>query len=138
MKIDVGKVRSRSGSRYPEPFDEPCRNKTRRRLGRAAGLSQFGVNLLELGPGAWSSQRHWHPEVDEFVYILRGPVVLVTEAGGTTLNTGDCAGFKAGDRDGHHLQNRGTETAEPFWSAFLKSLVKRGLKGVKLVILGCP
>ena len=57
MKIDVAGARARSGSRYPKPFDEPCRNKTRRRLGLAAGLSQFGVNLLELGPGAWSSQR---------------------------------------------------------------------------------
>jgi uncharacterized cupin superfamily protein len=57
MKIDVAKARARAGSRYPEPFDEPCRNKTRRRLGQAAGLTQFGVNLLELGPGTWSSQR---------------------------------------------------------------------------------
>lgn len=78
MKIDVAKALARAGSRYPKPFGEPCRNKTRRRLGRAAGLIQFGVNLLELGPGAWSSQGHWHALADEFVYVLRGPVVLVT------------------------------------------------------------
>ena len=79
MKIDVAGARARAGSRYPKPFDEPCRNKTRRRLGLAVGLTQFGVNLLELGPGAWSSQRHWHAREDEFVYIVRGRVVLVTE-----------------------------------------------------------
>lgn len=111
MEIDLAKAPARAGSRYPKPFDEPCQNKTRRRLGRAAGLDQFGVNLLELGPGAWSSQRHWHAAVDEFVYVARGPVVLVTDAGETILNTGDCAGFKAGNRDGHHLQNRGEAIA---------------------------
>lgn len=73
MKIDVASARARAGSRYPKPFDEPCQNKTRRRLGLAAGLTQFGVNLLELGPGAWSSQRHWHAHEDEFVYVVRGP-----------------------------------------------------------------
>ena len=96
MKIDVAGARARAGSRYPKPFDEPCRNKTRRRLGLAVGLTQFGVNLLELGPGAWSSQRHWHAREDEFVYIVRGRVVLVTDGGEIVLNTGDCAGFKAG------------------------------------------
>ena len=105
MKIDVASARARAGSRYPKPFDEPCQDKTRRRLGLAAGLTQFGVNLLELGPGAWSSQRHWHAHEDEFVYVVRGPVVLVTDAGETILDTGDCAAFKAGERDGHHLQN---------------------------------
>jgi uncharacterized cupin superfamily protein len=93
-----GKARARAGSRYCKSFDEPCHNKTRRRLGYAAGLSQFAVNLLELGPGAWSSQRHWHPHEDEFAFVLRGPVVLVTEAGDTVRDTGDCAGFKAGER----------------------------------------
>jgi uncharacterized cupin superfamily protein len=110
MKIDVTKTPVRAGSRYPKPFDGPCQNKTRRRLAAAAGLTQFGVNFLELEPGAWSSQRHWHPEVDEFVYVLRGPVVLVTNSGETVLHGGDCAGFAAGEADGHHLQNRGTET----------------------------
>jgi uncharacterized cupin superfamily protein len=104
MKIDIGKAPLEKGSDYPKPFDEPCRNQSRRRLGAAAGLTQFGVNRLELAPGAWSSQRHWHPEVDEFVYVLRGPVTLVTDAGETILETGDCAGFKAGGADGHHLQ----------------------------------
>jgi uncharacterized cupin superfamily protein len=111
MKIDVSKAPAATGSKYPKPFGEPCQNKIRRRLGLAAGLTQFGVNLLELEPGAWSSQRHWHPEVDEFVYVVRGSVVLVTNAGETILESGECAGFPAGNPDGHHLQNRGDEVA---------------------------
>ena len=111
MKIDIAGALVREGSRYPKPFDEPCGNKIRRRLGAAAGLTQFGVNLLELPPGAWSSQRHWHANVDEFVYVVQGPVVLVSDAGETVLDTGDCAGFKAGDPDGHHLINRGGKIA---------------------------
>ena len=111
MKIDVGKVAMRMGSHYPKPFDEPCRNKSRRPLGRAAGLTHFGVNLLELAPGAWSSQRHWHPNADEFVYVLRGRVVLVVDSAETILETGDCAAFLAGNPEGHHLQNRDAEAA---------------------------
>jgi len=75
-------------------------------LGDAAGLSQFGANLLTLAPGAWSSQRHWHAKEDEFVYVLSGDVVLVTDSGEELLRAGDCAGFPAGERDGHCLQNR--------------------------------
>jgi uncharacterized cupin superfamily protein len=78
----------------------------RQRLGDAAGLSDFGVNLMRLAPGAWSSQRHWHSAEDEFVYVLEGELVLVTDAGEEILRPGDCAGFKAGVQDGHHLQNR--------------------------------
>jgi uncharacterized cupin superfamily protein len=105
-KIDVQRAPISDGSRYPEPFDAPCRRKTRHRLAVAAGLKQIGINLLELGPGAWSSQRHWHTEAEEFVYVLEGEVVLVTEGGEDILHAGDCAGFLAGDPDGHHLQNR--------------------------------
>jgi uncharacterized cupin superfamily protein len=64
------------------------------------------VNLTRLPPGAWSSQRHWHIEQDEFIYVLEGEVVLVSNSGEETLKAGDCAGFKAGEPDGHHLQNR--------------------------------
>ena len=81
------------------------------RLGDAAGLTQFGVNRLRLPPGAWSSQRHWHSAEDEFVCVLAGEVVLVTDAGEEVLRAGDCAGFAAGVPNGHHLQNRGTEDA---------------------------
>jgi uncharacterized cupin superfamily protein len=80
-------------------------------LGDAAGLTQFGVNLLHLPPSAWSSQRHWHSAEDEFVWVLEGEVVLVTEDGEEILRAGDCAGFKAGDPNGHHLQNRSNQPA---------------------------
>jgi uncharacterized cupin superfamily protein len=105
-KINPADARQVTGTRYPPPFDLQCRNRILLRLGDAAGLTQFGVNLLRLTPGTWSSQRHWHSHEDEFVYVLEGEVVLVTDAGEEILRAGDCAGFKAGDRNGHCLQNR--------------------------------
>lgn len=110
-KIRIDQASGVQGADYPAPFDEPCRERFRRRLGDAAGLTQFGVNLLSLPPGAWSSQRHWHTVEDEFVYVLAGEVVLVTDAGEELLRAGDCVGFPAGARDGHHLQNRSTQAA---------------------------
>ena len=107
-RIDVAAVKAVIGSAYPAPFDEPCAGRQRQRLGDAAGLEDFGVNLLRLPPGTWSSQRHWHSAEDEFVYVIAGEVVLVTDAGEELLHAGDCAGFKAGDCNGHHLQNRST------------------------------
>jgi uncharacterized cupin superfamily protein len=105
-KIDIARAPISAGSRYPEPFDGPCRDKARHRLAVAAGLKRIGINLLELNPGAWSSQRHWHSRAEEFVYVLEGEVVLVTEGGEEVLRAGDCAAFLPGDPDGHHLQNR--------------------------------
>jgi uncharacterized cupin superfamily protein len=110
-RIDVSKLPPVVGGTYPPPFDAPCRTRERRRLGDAAGLTKFGVNLLRLPPGAWSSQRHWHVVNDEFVYVIAGEVTLVTDAGEETLRAGDAAGFKANDGDGHCLQNRGTADA---------------------------
>jgi len=105
-RIDIAAAPERKGSRYPAPYDEPCAGRVRRRLGDAAGLTQFGVNLQRLPAGQWSSQRHWHSQEDEFVWVVEGEVVLVTNAGEEVLRAGDCAGFKAGEADGHHLQNR--------------------------------
>jgi uncharacterized cupin superfamily protein len=105
-RIDVASLTSVVGTLYPPPFDVPCRARDRTKLGDAAGLSQFGVNLLRLPPGAWSSQRHWHTSGDEFVYVLSGEVVLVTDGGEEILRAGDAAGFPAGDTNGHCLQNR--------------------------------
>jgi uncharacterized cupin superfamily protein len=110
-KIDVAAAPVRRGAGYPAPFDKPCLERTRTRLGLAAGLTQFGVNKLTLSPGTWSSQRHWHSHEDEFVYVLEGEVVLVTNAGEETLVAGDSAGFRASDADGHQLQNRSNRTA---------------------------
>lgn len=111
MKIDTKNAPTRLGTLYPKPFDAPCRERKRIRLGAAAGLTQFGVNQLHLQPGTWSSQRHYHSREDEFVYVLRGEVVLVTDEGETVLRAGDCAGFRLGVTNGHHLQNRSTEEA---------------------------
>lgn len=104
-RIDSAAIVAVIGTLYPPPFDLPCRARERRRLGDAAGLTQFGVNLLRLQPGTWSSQRHWHSHEDEFIYVLTGEVTLLTDAGSEVLRAGDAAGFKAGDADGHCLQN---------------------------------
>lgn len=115
-------VEMRVGTGYPAPHDVPCRQRGRRRLSDAFGLSQFGANVLELPPGAWSSQRHWHERQDEFIYVLEGEVTLVTNAGETIMKPGMFAGFPAGTGNGHHLINHsnavarimemGTRTAE--------------------------
>jgi uncharacterized cupin superfamily protein len=111
-RIDSASLTPVVGTFYPPPFDLPCRARERTRLGEAARLTQFGVNLLRLPPGAWSSQRHWHQREDEFIYVLSGEVVLVTDAGEEVLRAGDAAGFPAGDTNGHCLQNRSDRDAE--------------------------
>jgi uncharacterized cupin superfamily protein len=108
-KIAVDAVSTYQGSDYPTPYDRPCRERVRRTLGDVAGLTHFGVNRLELPPGSWSSQRHWHTSEDEFIWVISGQVVLVTDQGEETLNAGDCAGFKAGEPNAHHLQNRSAQ-----------------------------
>ncbi len=105
-KIDVDAAPTRFGSAYPPPYDAPCNARKRWKLGDAAGLTQFGVNLMRLPPGAWTSQRHWHTAEDEFVWVVEGEVVLVTDEGEQVLVAGDCAGFPAGVANGHHIQNR--------------------------------
>jgi len=110
-KIDLATAEKRTGCGYPSPFDEPCKDRERVRLGAAAGLKQFGVNRLRLGPGQWSSQRHWHSHEDEFIYVLEGEIVLVTDDGEARLVAGECAGFPAGKADGHHIQNRSSKDA---------------------------
>jgi len=104
-KLDLASIPRESGSNYPPPFDERPRGQVWQRLGNAAGLTQFGVNLTRLAPGVWSSQRHWHSHEDELVFVLEGEVTLVTDAGEELLRAGDAAAFKAGDPDGHHLVN---------------------------------
>ena len=110
-RIDAATLTAVVGTLYPPPFDTPCRARERTRLGDAAGLTQFGVNLLRLPPGAWSSQRHWHTSGDEFVYVLSGEVVLLTDGGEEVLRAGDAAGFTARDANGHCLQNRSDREA---------------------------
>jgi uncharacterized cupin superfamily protein len=110
-KIDPANAPVRTGTGYPPPYDVPCRERHRVRLGDAGGLTDFGVNLLTLKPGVWSSQRHWHRLEDEFVYIVSGEVVLVTDKGETVMRAGDCAAFPKNDGDGHHLVNRSDRDA---------------------------
>ena len=110
-KIDISAVPERQGSGYPPPFDAPCAARTRRRLGEAGGLRDFGVNLMSLPPGGWSSQRHWHSDEDEFVYLLEGELTLVEDGGKTLLRAGDCASFPKGSGNGHHLINTSSAVA---------------------------
>jgi len=110
-KIDVVNVKIESSTNYPELYSKLVVGRSRQRLGNAVGLDQFGVNLTRLKPGAWSAQRHWHDNEDEFVLMLKGEVVLVEDEGETVLKTGDGAGFKAGVANGHCLINRSGDDA---------------------------
>lgn len=106
VALEAAALPVRTGSSYPAPFDQPVAARRKRALGDPFGLTQFGVNLVELPPGVWSSQRHFHTYEDEFVYVLEGELTLVTDAGETVLTPGMVAGFKGGEPDGHHLINR--------------------------------
>jgi uncharacterized cupin superfamily protein len=106
-KIDIDAAPLTKGSGYPAPFHEKSRERTKRALGDACGLSDFGVNFTRLPPGEWSSQRHWHSHEDEFVYVISGEVALITNDGETVLRAGDCVGFPKNTPNGHHLINRG-------------------------------
>jgi uncharacterized cupin superfamily protein len=108
---DPDTLPERRGSSYPEPFREAVAERAKRALGDPFGLTQFGVNLVRLPPGCWSSQRHWHSHEDEFVMVVEGELVLVTDAGEQTLGPGMVAGFAAGRDDGHHLINRSDRPA---------------------------
>ena len=111
MVIDLSTVPVVQGTGYPAPFRDAVAGRTRQRLGNAAGLTNFGVNLTQLPPGAQSALRHWHSHQDEFVYVVSGELMLVTDAGETLLTSGMMAGFPAGVEDGHHLINRSDEIA---------------------------
>src|ERR1041385_932693 len=105
-KIDIDKVPLETTVGYPEPFWQVIVGREKKRIGNAVGLDQFGVNLVTLKPGTWSSQRHWHRNEDEFVYVLEGEIVLCEDHGETVLKPGDAAGWKAGSCIGHCLVNR--------------------------------
>jgi uncharacterized cupin superfamily protein len=109
--VDSTTVESRFGSNYPQPFAEALVNREKKPLGDAAGLKNFGVNLVRIPAGSISSQRHFHSKQDEFVFVLQGELVLVNETDEQTLTPGMAAGFPAGCGDGHHLVNRTDEDA---------------------------
>ena len=110
-RIDIAAVPKRRGAGYPPPFDAPHADRIRQRLGDAGRLTDFGVNLMHLPPGNWSSQRHWHSHEDEFVYVLDGELTLVEDGGETVLCAGDSAAFPKGTGNGHHLINRSDAVA---------------------------
>lgn len=93
-------------SSYPEPFASQMAGRAKRQLGEQFGLTNFGVNLARLAPGAASSLRHSHTRQDEFIYVLQGSPTLHTDEGYTQLAPGMCAGFKAGSGNGHRLLNQ--------------------------------
>jgi uncharacterized cupin superfamily protein len=105
-KIDIDRVPVREGSDYPAPFCDKAKGRTKKALGDAGGLTKFGVNMTRLPPGEWSSQRHWHPQEDEFVYVISGELTLVSDAGEEKLQAGDCAAFPMNVPNGHHLINK--------------------------------
>ena len=109
--LDPGTLEEKTGSSYPAHLSQELAGRFRRGLGNRLGIRNFGVNLLRLAPGAWSSQRHWHSRQDEFVYVLEGEVALVTDGGEDTLGAGMAAAFPAGEANGHHLVNRGEREA---------------------------
>jgi uncharacterized cupin superfamily protein len=109
--LDPATLPVKQGSRYPAPFREVVLPRTKKILGDPLGLTHFGVNLVRLPPGAWSSQRHWHTHEDEFIYVVEGEVTLVTDAGAQVLTAGMVAGFPAGKPDGHQLINRSDKDA---------------------------
>ncbi|MEX0751625.1 MAG: cupin domain-containing protein [Xanthobacteraceae bacterium] len=111
-RIDITKAPFRKGAgKYPKPFRRLVEGREKRSLGNAAGLTQFGVHLTRLKPGAASALRHWHEQEDEFVYVLEGALILIENEGETPMRAGEAAGFKAGVADGHHFVNRSQRDA---------------------------
>ena len=108
-KVDIAALPDIVSTGYLPPYDRDVAGRSRKVLGQ--GLTDFGVNLCTLRPGAWSSQRHWHTEEDEFVFMLAGEAVLVEEQGETLLRAGDAAVFPKNVANGHHLINRSSADA---------------------------
>lgn len=105
-KVDLSSLPRIAKSSYPAPFNAAVSGRSWLDIAEAVGLSQFGANLCTVEPGAWSSQRHWHSAEDELVMMVSGRLVLVEDDTETDMGPGDIATFKAGDANGHHLQNR--------------------------------
>ena len=110
--VHVSTLPTVTGAGYPEPFRSRMGDRVKRRLGEAFGLTQYGVNLVTLGPGGQSALRHWHTHEEELVYILSGELVLITDEGEQPLSAGMVVGFPAGTENGHHLVNRSDAPAQ--------------------------
>jgi uncharacterized cupin superfamily protein len=105
-KLDSKSVTPRTATVYPPEFAGAVKGREKRSLGDFFGLTQYGVNLTTLAPGAWSSHRHWHEHEDEFIFVVEGEITLIDDSGEHLLKPGMCAGFKAGVANGHHLVNK--------------------------------
>ncbi len=105
---DVSEI---TGNGYPPPLDRIAEGRTKRKVSDHAGLNDYGINITALPPGGWSAQRHWHEQEDEFIYIMSGELVLVTDDGEETVTAGHMMGFPKGYKNGHHLVNRSNENA---------------------------
>lgn len=105
-KLDLAAIPQTNVTGYPPPFDREVEGRWYRRLAPPAGLTLMGASHVVLKPGAWSSQRHWHAGQDELLVMLEGEAVLVEDGGETTVRPGDVLAWPAGERNGHHLQNR--------------------------------
>ncbi|UWQ26161.1 cupin domain-containing protein [Leisingera aquaemixtae] len=110
-KLDLSQLPWRTGSGYPGKLAEACKGRSVQPLGDPGGLSQFGVNIVRLEPGAMSSLRHYHMEQDEFVMVTEGSCTLIDDQGAHEMQPGDCAAFPAGEENGHHLVNRSDKPA---------------------------
>ena len=105
-KVDISQAVVRTVAAYPGGLHKGTEDRTKTMLGDVCGLTQFGVNLTRLKPGAMSAHRHWHEQEDEFVYVVEGEVTLIENDGETLLRAGDCAGWKAGVANAHCLVNK--------------------------------
>lgn len=111
MKINLSAVPIETGTNYPDPFRSSVEGRSRQRVGNSAGLTNFGVNLTTLAPGSQSALRHWHSAQDEFIYVIEGELLLVTDNSKQLLQAGEMAGFAAGVANGHHLVNQSDRPA---------------------------
>jgi uncharacterized cupin superfamily protein len=137
-KLDLAAIPVRTGTIYPPPYDASVAGRSSLRLGDAGGLTQFGVNLVMLAPGAASSMRHWHEAEDEFVWVTEGELVMVTNAGEEIMRPGDCAAFPANSGNAHHFINRSDRPAS-FLVAGTKARAEVAHypdQGIKVVIAG--
>ena len=110
-KLDPDAAPVKTGSIYPEPYAGQMLGRSSQRLGDLAGLTQFGVNIVTLQPGAVASLRHWHLREDEFALVLEGDLILIEDDGDTPMRPGDCAAWKAGVANGHRFVNRSARPA---------------------------
>jgi uncharacterized cupin superfamily protein len=95
-------------------FDEPREHEgfraLRARLARQAGSERLGLSLWEVLPGEAAYPYHFHYAEEELVIVLDGRPSLRTPAGWRELEEGEVVAFLRGERGGHQLVNRTSET----------------------------